>query len=244
MSDAALLLIDIGNSRIKWGWADAGGIAPGEPFVGSDFSAAWSGLPRPSAVWISNVAGPEYAERLRDWVSGRWGLDAHFARSEARACGVINGYDEPARLGVDRWLALIGARGRYAGPLCVADCGTAITVDVLSASGEHLGGVIAPGLALMNEALGKRTHALSPAGRALVFDLARETESAIAAGVYGAAAGLIEWTRDAAAKRLGSLPRLILTGGDGERLAPAWDEAKLVPELILDGLRIMALETR
>lgn len=247
MTEQSCLLVDIGNTLIKWGVGLHDELLPGAPFasVDADFSQAWDELPTPATVWVSNVAGPAVAGNLRDWLIRRWGLNAHFARSELQAYGVVNGYDEPARLGVDRWVALIGARRRDHGALCVADCGTAITVDVLNEAGEHLGGVIAPGLALMNDALSKGTHGLWHIAPQADFALGRETSAAISAGLLAAAAGVIERTRVEATRLLGRSPHLILTGGDGAALAGVLSgPLDHAPDLILEGLYAMALETK
>lgn len=245
MTDRVFLLIDMGNSRIKWGLGRAGHVHVGEPFATAeaDFARAWADLPKPDAIWVSTVAGPVLNERLAEWLTRRWGVSAHFVRSETRHYGVINGYDDPSRLGVDRWVALVGTRRRTSGPVCLADCGTAITVDVMNASGEHLGGVIAPGLHLMADSLAKGTQGVEHPTGALSSGFGRNTAAAVWSGALWAAAGLLEKVFDEAACRLGLSPSLIVTGGDGPSVADALSRPhELVPNLILEGLLVMAEE--
>ena len=147
------LLIDIGNSRTKWGVAKNGRIDPGEPFATRCFKnnpetllSCWRNILPPTQVVVANVAGSEIAACLVSWTQRYWNLAPRFVSSEAEGFGVHNAYLDPGKLGVDRWVALIGAHHACPGPVCVADFGTAITMDAINSEGVHLGGVIAPGL--------------------------------------------------------------------------------------------------
>jgi len=241
----AALLIDIGNSRVKWGWASQGRITPGEPFPTQasldEFPRRWRDALAPAQVVVANVAGNGIGDRLKAFTKQRWGLAPRFVYSQAQAFGIINGYTNPEKLGVDRWLALIGARHAGPGPVCVADCGTALTVDALDAEGLHLGGLIAPGLALMRAALARGTHALPLADSDAEGGLAHDTAAAIESGTRQAAAGLVERAFRETARRLGAAPRLLLTGGDapavGADLEIPYD---IKPELVLEGLYMVA----
>ena len=239
------LLIDIGNSRVKWGWASRSRIEPGEPFATSasldEFPRRWAGLPAPAQVVAANVAGAGIGDSLKAFTEQRWGLAPRFVHSQAQAFGISNGYTNPEKLGVYRWLALIGARQAGTGPWCVADCGTAITVDALDAEGRHLGGLIAPGLALMRAALARGTHALPLAGTDAEVGLARDTAAAIANGARQAAAGLVERAFRDTARRLGVAPRLLLTGGDAPVIGADLEISHdIKPQLVLEGLYVIA----
>lgn len=243
MSDG--LLIDIGNSRVKWAWAKPGRIESGEAFntvnVPLAFPGAWEDAPPPSQVWVANVAGTGIAQALETWTKRHWDIAPRFVCSEAQSHGVTNGYDHPEKLGVDRWVALIGARHLYAGPVCVADCGTAITFDALDGEGRHLGGLIAPGFSLMRGSLARGTHALPLSEDSAAEPLARTTVAAIASGTRLAAVGLIERAFRDATQRLGSQPRLLLTGGDAPLIAAALEVPNtLRPDLVLEGLWVMS----
>jgi len=180
MSGAPFLLIDAGNSRIKWALVDANGVrthggafgharmASGdavEPSSDRSTSADepdWSGLPTPGSAWISNVAGKAVAHRVELLLDARW---PHLARTTIRAtaqqCGVTNSYTTPSALGSDRWAGLIGAHAAFPGePLLIATFGTATTLEALRADGTFVGGLIAPGWSLMMRSLGEHTAQL------------------------------------------------------------------------------------
>ena len=153
------LLLDIGNSRIKWGWFVAGeflstGAAPLQP---ANPAAALDSLfesgGQPDDIRLASVAGSGTGTRLATLVAERYGRQPLVARSAPSGAGVRNGYHDPAQLGVDRWLALCAAWHRYRAPLCVVDAGTATTIDRVADRGVHLGGLILPGIELMQSAL-------------------------------------------------------------------------------------------
>jgi type III pantothenate kinase len=241
------LLIDIGNSRVKWGLGKQGLIEPGKPFPTTDIlsdnmlSSRWARTPRPAQIMVANVAGADIAHRLDAWAERCLGMPARFVSPEPRGFGVANAYHKPEKLGVDRWVALIGARHLVPGPVCVVDCGTAITVDALDAEGMHLGGVIAPGLAMMRRSLVAGTSELPFADGDFQGSLARETIAAIAIGTRQALAGLIERCFRQTAVALGVEPRLLLTGGDALAVAPSLTlPVELRPDLVLEGLLVIS----
>jgi type III pantothenate kinase len=245
--DRSCLLIDMGNSRVKWGLGKLGRIEPAKPFATPDIlsdkmlSTIWGDAPSPAQVVVANVAGSDIADHLKAWTQQHWGLAPHFVHSKAKAFGVTNAYFNPQQLGVDRWVALIGARHSFSGPVCVADCGTAITVDAVDAAGIHLGGVIAPGLAMMRRSLVSGTSALPFADGDFHESLARETLSGIASGTRQALAGLIERCFRQTAVRLGIEPHLLLTGGDALAIASILAmPVELRPDLVLEGLLVIS----
>ncbi|WP_246796093.1 type III pantothenate kinase [Burkholderia perseverans] len=182
------LLVDAGNSRIKWALAGADGTlvestasgrtaapAPGgasSPTPGGLAGSAgadpeiaipaWPGRAAPHHAWISNVAGAEVGARIDALIDARWpGLPRTLVTARAEQCGVTNGYTTPAQLGSDRWCGLIGARAAYPGEaLLIATFGTATTLESLAADGRFSGGLIAPGWAMMMRALGTHTAQL------------------------------------------------------------------------------------
>ncbi len=258
------LLLDIGNSRLKWARTaprrrgSAGrllgpGAAPRpEPEALAAFARRhWSRL-RPRRVLAANVAGPSFAAALQDWCTGTWGLQAELVTAPARGWGVVNAYAEPARLGPDRWAALVAARRRTQGACCVVDAGTALTFDVLDREGRHLGGLIVPGLELMRRALLQGTGELAaragpsgpdaPPAPATDALLARDTSQAVQAGTLYAAVATVDRVLADLEAELGGLARL-LSGGDAPALLPLlsgrYDHA---PHLVLEGLAIMAEE--
>ena len=164
-----LLLLDVGNSRLKWALLRKP-YRRGQEFAGQGVvelsalrsSAAWSRLLKKAKnldrIYACNVAGPGIERQLRA-ASRRAGIAApHFAHSEVAAAGIRNGYPDPWRLGVDRWVGLIGAHHEHPGKdICLVGLGTAMTIDLLNAKGRHLGGSILPGPRLMIESLVEHT---------------------------------------------------------------------------------------
>lgn len=245
------LFVDIGNSRLKWMWIDSQRCSEQEALdyqtgaLDQLLDEHWGQLGVPDAVWIGNVAGPQLERQLQSWIDQRWGVMTHFARSEAAAGGVRNAYAEPNTLGVDRWLGLLGAhhyRNQQDIPYCVVDCGTAVTLDILAADGEHLGGLILPGVNTMRSALQYNTHALQvldvPSTQLREQILAKDTQMAMSLGACYALSATIQRLMEDF-----SLPPSagVITGGDAELLMP-WLDVQLthVPDLVLRGLVVLA----
>lgn len=174
---APFLLIDSGNSRIKWALADQHGTlgAIGMLQHGTDTAAGWPEWPgeeargtpeqagaAPRSIWISNVAGEAAAQRLAARLDARWpGVARRTIASQASQCGVTNRYLTPAQLGSDRWAGLLAARAAYPGEhVLIATCGTATTLESLRADGVFCGGLLAPGWTLMMQSLGQHTAQL------------------------------------------------------------------------------------
>jgi type III pantothenate kinase len=246
------LLLDVGNSRVKWALTDGRAWHAGEGFAHAaatlvaQLDRTWGALAPPARVVASNVAGADVQGAITAWLQARWpGVPVHFLAASAAAHGVINRYREPARLGADRWAALIGARHAYTGPLCILDCGTAVTVDALNDAGEFLGGVILPGLGLARTALRQRAPGIDSIDGDETRCLARSTADAVAAGtLYGLAGGLERLLREFGAV-LGAAMGVVITGGDAPRVLPylqarvpyAWHAE---PDLVLRGLARVA----
>lgn len=214
-----------------------------EPGLGAEMVSQWHGLPALRAAWIGNVAGGRVAAEVSGFLSTRCPQDQqHWVQSAVSLGGISSRYRDPARLGVDRLLAMVAAYDRYRQAVCVADCGTALTVDLVDAAGEFRGGVIAPGPALMRAALGRGTRQLpiveADAGAALALD----TESAIAAGCARAAAGAVVLAYQEFSTTIGFQPKCILTGGDAPGLLPMLAMAcDHDPDLVLRGLAVLAV---
>jgi len=205
------------------------------------FTAASRSWPRPDGVLVANVAGDRMREAAERWSRDLWALEAEMAKVADHCCGVTCGYDHPTQLGVDRWVAVIAARARHQGAVCVVDFGTAVTVDAVSRQGRHLGGVIFPGIRLMRQSLAGRTGNLpevdSPAGDEL---LGRSTRQCILSGTLHAVSIAVNGFRSHVEARLGETARFYLTGGDAARVGPLLHgEYAYVPELVLDGLEVL-----
>ncbi len=237
-----ILAIDAGNTRIKWGlWADRGYVAQGALRTERvhELPDALHMLSRPGQVIGSNVAGEVVARQVEQALAP-WHLPVRWIRSAARQAGVESHYAEPTQLGTDRWAALIGAHQRFPEPCLVVDAGTAVTIDALTGTGAFLGGLILPGIDLIGRALATGTAGLAQAsGRFEAFPT--NTANAIYSGALQALLGAIERMRRALAEREGGEPRVVVTGGAGQVLAPMLQPAPtLVPTLVLDGLVVIA----
>lgn len=240
------LVFDLGNSRWKWALAGDGLRAPGRTQdYGDDFArslnAAFAALPRPDRVAAVAVASGARRAAWQAWLAQHWKLTPELFAPEAQGHGVTNGYREPARLGADRWAALVAARARTHGAACVVDAGTAVTIDALDVEGVFRGGVILPGLTLQRTALLQGTSGIAEFEGQERDPLARSTADAVAAGTLFGLAGAIDRVLDEQARQLGAPPMVFVTGGDAPRLLPLLRHAAMAaPDLVLEGVARMA----
>lgn len=246
-SDA--LLLDLGNSRLKWallreGALEAGAAIPhgdeGLGDLGPLFAAA-AGLRR---AFLSSTAGSLSAP-LRLAIREQLGIDLLQFRSPKQALGIRSAYDAPETLGTDRFLAMAGARARCPGqPLLIADAGTAMTIDLVDEDGQHIGGLIVPGPVLMREALHRGTAGVRTGAQARLHEWARNTDDAVWSGACLAGVALIERAVHHAQIGIGAEVALLCSGGsmpamlDEIRVAHRW-----APNLVLEGLAVWAATT-
>jgi len=250
-----LLLIDAGNTRVKWGvprdvafasgqtdrWLHAGSVARGEV---ADLSAAWSGL-QIARVVVSNVAGPVLRAALLAVLQGVFGagIEVTWFASQAELAGLRNRYQNPAQLGCDRFASAIGAHALFPGrALIVATCGTATTVDAVTAGGEFIGGMILPGLGVMATSLALNTAQLPQiqAISQMVTPFADNTTDAIVAGCIAAQTGAIERAVVRHRELHGDV-LCVLAGGAGPVLASYLAmPCEKVDNLVLIGLHVAA----
>ena len=203
--------------------------------------ARWSSLPVPSTIVIASVAADDVSRRLRKSL-GCWKTVPHWASSARSQCGVLNRYDEPSQLGIDRWAALIGARKISSDSCVVVNAGTAMTVDALTAKGEFIGGIIVPGFELMHETLAVHTAGLS-ADQGKFTPLPLTTRDAITSGAIQALCGAVDRMRDAMLTIGAHEPGLIFSGGAGELVSRYMGRpVRIVDKLVLEGLVQIALE--
>jgi type III pantothenate kinase len=238
----AMLALDAGNTRIKWGLHDGRGwVAQGAaPTAEAEqIARALGTATRASAAIASNVAGSKVEAQLRR-ICAEAKIALRVIRSEAQQLGVINGYREPRQLGSDRWAALVAAHAAQQGHKLVVNAGTALTIDALSAEGQFLGGLIVPGPALMRRSLDRGTAGL----RLTEGDFAAfpaSTPEAITSGAVQAAVGAIERMGALMAARGLSPVRVLLSGGAAGELAAHLPLAHAMHEnLVLDGLILIA----
>jgi len=238
------LQLDAGNSGAKWRLVDNGTLLRRGKYVpGNDASREelLACADRVERIWICTVGSAEAEERLGQLLVRRWGVVPWFARAAARAGDLVNSYRDPTRMGADRWLAMLAARDRCRERLCVVDAGSALTIDLVDASGCHEGGYIIPGAELMERALLLDTGRVRFAEQA-GYDLAPgdSTAAAVRHGIALAQAGAVAL----ALQRAGAeTPQLLFCGGGGERLMRLLDRGgQWLPDLVFEGLALAATQ--
>ncbi len=250
-----ILLIDVGNTRLKWGWLTHTGLSDQQAVMHRDAkpglwtSALFETKQRPSRVLVANVAGPRMAKTLTRLSKKVFKVETEFVTATQQFDGLTNGYLDPTLLGADRWLALIGAWTRAKGALVVVDAGTAVKVDSIDARGQHLGGLIAPGIHMMREVLMNKTSDIAKAAAlstpSLAGVLANNTVGAVSRGAVFALAGMADRAAEIIQQSTGASPRLFITGGDAGMIAGTMrTPGEIVPDLVLQGLAVMAAQPR
>lgn len=229
---SSVLDLDCGNSRTKWRCErDQGVVSRGSiPHLKRTFDRV-----RVSSVSVSQ-------ESLRREIYGTYGIEPEFAKSTEALAGVTNSYSIPEELGVDRWLAMVAAWNRIKGATMVVDAGTAITIDIVDDSGQHLGGYIVPGLASMRQSLANDTVHVQVSVDSPIHNnlrLGTNTAQAVHNGVFAMIVAWINRIRSLAEDICHGVPTTFLVGGDGETLAGFLNyDCRTGDELVLDGLRL------
>jgi len=253
----SFLVIDIGNTRLKWGIYAHGApeaelLAHGAVVledIDTLWQREWRHLAAPTAMLGCVVAGDAIKRRVEEQLAN-WKLTPCWLVSSARAAGVSNGYEHPARLGADRWAAIIGARQRACHeraesppPVLAVMVGTAVTVDAIDSQGHFLGGLILPGFGLMYRALESGTAGLKvPTGE--VQDFPRNTSDALMSGGTDAIAGAIERSLRRLRQHTGREPLLLMSGGAVSRLSHVEElPMQVVENLIFEGLLTLSAQS-
>ena len=254
-----LLLIDAGNTRVKWAlvpsserdpaalgrWTESGMV---EHALVRSLADAWRGQ-KIVRVLASNVAGQTMRDALEQALLGAFGMQPiplEWFASVPMLAGVRNKYRNPSQLGCDRFASAIGAHALFPEqPLVVATCGTATTVDAITPEGEFLGGMILPGLGLMASSLARNTAQLPQVAEHLDVSepFADHTDAAIVSGCIAAQAGAIERAVQAHARHGGTV-QCVLSGGAAALIAPHLSVMhRQVDNLVLIGLHKAAMHT-
>ncbi|MDB4837111.1 type III pantothenate kinase [Marinomonas sp.] len=212
-----VLVVDAGNTSVKYTAFENGGITGSEREMNAFKEARFA----PEVIYFASVRSLEDDEGLcADLVAMYPDISLIKLKTEAVACGVVNAYFEPERLGVDRWLSIIAAHHEIKGDVVVVDVGTAIKIDVVSTEGRHLGGYIAPGFSLMEQSLLSSTAKV----RYLTCEveggggLPNSTARAVTEGCYEMIFGFVERIY-----RKYSHFNWVVTGGDSMLLLDALD---------------------
>jgi type III pantothenate kinase len=246
------LLIDVGNTRLKWAVVRDGVLSPQhaqqyDDWSDNEFGAYVLGhAGRQPRVLVANVGGERVAALIDRALLKTWNIKAEFLQASARAGGIENAYPEPAKLGVDRWAAMIGAFAMTGGPVCVVSVGTAMTIDGVTATGRHVGGLIVPGPDLMITSLMRNTSDIAvraETGQTRDSLFADNTRGAIHQGAAHALAALVDRAMHTLEQSCGKRPSLVVTGGAVPGIEPlVADPMQQVPDLVLRGLAVLADE--
>jgi type III pantothenate kinase len=252
-----ILELDAGNTRIKWrlreqkdgkNWhkvaEDSVFAEQKVPSVFIELGKQLEKLPMThiDRMLVATVRGEGFKTVFSSVMTEKWHLQPEYASVGLECAGVRNGYEDAARLGVDRWLALVAAYAQTHAACCIVDCGTTITVDLVAEDGRHLGGYIVPGLHLMRDALAARSKALSTAQ--IPWEAAIPGTSTLAAVHNGILAMALGFLRDLHYQdaQAGRTVEWFLTGGDAPSLAAHLDwSCRLIPDLVMDGLGLTML---
>lgn len=243
-----ILLVDAGNSAVKWllstELSQSNQLRKSYPDKVTDafFIENWKNIDKPERVIVSCVAGEHVWQMLNKACQQLWSIDAEQVTSTKEGFGLINAYEQPAMLGSDRWCAMIGAHHEINSDFMIVDCGSAITVDVVHHTGDHLGGYILPGLAMMKNSLGTQAADIK-----IDFALGQSslqpsstTAGCIDAAVYLAAVKFIEAIFEQQAKQSKTF-QCVLTGGDAALVADLLSiKYAMMPDVVLRGLAYIA----
>lgn len=240
-----ILELDCGNSFIKWRLIVAEG---GAVFAGGTVESDAALLVAVDSLGVRqcrlvSVRSEQETERLVAALASRFGITPVCAVPMQVLAGVRNGYVEYQRLGLDRWLALVGGYSLAQGNCVVIDSGTAVTSDLVAADGEHLGGFICPGLSLMRSPLRTHTRKIryddEAAKRALhTLEPGRATAEAVERGCTLMLQGFVLTQVNLARRYWGDDFTVFLAGGDAERVRDVVPGARMVPDLVFVGLAI------
>jgi type III pantothenate kinase len=246
------VVIDVGNTRIKWAQVDDGRLskAASAQHRGATeraLSTLAAALPRNlSRAIVANVAGDAIARPLAELLRAGWRVVPEFVAVQAEQFGVTCAYSDPSRLGIDRWIAVLAAYHLAPGAACVIDAGTAATFDAVDSHGRHLGGLIMPGPQLLAAALDRNTSDIGatlaagppPSGLDL---LGKNTDAAVGNGAMLALAGALDRAAEAVETALVERATVFLTGGDALMLR-GWleTEVELRADLVLEGLALFS----
>ena len=248
------MAIDVGNTRLKWTLYDRPAAGARMLAQGAEFleqidrlgEVVWSQIPEPTTMLGCIVAATAVKHRVQEQME-QWNVEPRWVVASDAEAGLVNGYDFPARLGADRWVAMIGARHHMlrrgpSRPILLVMVGTAVTVEAIDQHGRYLGGLILPGHGIMLRALESGTAGLHvPTGDVVEFPT--NTSDALTSGGTFAIAGACERMFQHLFKRCAAEPLCLMTGGAGWKMLPAMTRPfELIESMIFDGLLVIAEE--
>ena len=245
-----ILTIDAGNTRVKWGLFNAEGMLL-ENGASLNTAISQTKLPAANRIIISNVAGLHIRNQLESILPK--GVSNYWITAKADECGVKNCYEQPDKLGTDRWAAIIAAWHTKQAPSVVVNAGTAVTIDALNENGEFIGGMILPGIDLMQQSLGVAAAQLptitsekseSAVNNLYQYIFAKNTADAMRAGAINAACGAIMQMHAALTIQCKKTPYIFISGGNAQLikdnlLGDVTNLALIVDNLVLRGLYLI-----
>jgi len=242
-----ILLVDVGNTCVKWALVDEREVlgqsddlvyrSIEKTELSARLLSLWSHLPMMDQVFVANVAHRDLSDLLAEVVSRLWGIKIQLVSVTSFVCGVHNRYQALDQLGVDRWLAAIGARHFYAErSVIVVDVGTAINIELLVGD-EYLGGVILPGVSLMHDVLVGSTHGVKSDIKSPQQIVGKSTVECVNSGVYYGLAGAIERVVEEMQKTLPVSAQVVLCGGGAHVLSELLNiDVKVDMNVVFKGL--------
>jgi len=239
----SVLLIDRGNTRLKWRLIQSGQVvSSGVGLKHEPLLAIFSDLDVNAIadVYVASVADQSFDDEMTEWAVTHGLPKLRFVSSPKAAFGVVNGYEEPSQLGVDRWLGMVAAHDKLSGNLCVVDVGTALTIDIVLGNGDHLGGYIVPGSELQIQTLLKNTDKIHIGGENGAMSVGKNTHQAVKLGIKRMLVSFVtqavtDWERE-----LSGPVKLVMTGGGAKELALSLAIPCFLEEnLVFDGLNMM-----
>lgn len=243
-----ILELDCGNSLIKWRVVRRHDLVTVAGGVAESDQALLEQLQTSQVIDIRycrmvSVRSEQETEGLRSSLERAFSVVVQIARPAEELGGVVNGYREYQRLGMDRWLALVAGHCLAGRGCLVIDLGTAVTSDLVDASGKHMGGYIAPGMPLMRSQLRTHTRRIryddDAAHEALLNLLpGQETSEAVERGCVLMLRGFVREQIELANRLLGEECAVYLTGGDAELVSDELPRAVVLPDLVFLGLAL------
>lgn len=249
-----ILLIEIGNSTVKWALLKLAktklksiDYGTSHCYVEQDyeqlFTTLWGQLASPHQIWVASVADKAIETALTQWIETTWNLPIKFIKATTRFKKLKNGYQVPQQLGIDRWLNMIAAWEEFKTAVCVIDCGTAITIDGIDSEGKHSGGLIVPGVTMMREVLINKTAKCVIKDQDKLAEenglLARNTTQGIIGGSIYTVVAFIEQIIHDLTQEWNEEVNIIITGGDGDMIKTFLTRKVFSrPALSLDGLAL------
>jgi len=238
------LLVDAGNSRLKWR-LDEGGLVVEQGVGRLDDADLVPGLnAKPAditAVAVSTVSAENRRLALQTYLEHRTAAPVRFYWAEPERGDLVNAYNDYPKMGADRWHAMYGAWAHFRQGVAVVDAGSAVTVDYVDSSGQHLGGFILPGLQMMLRSLKNDAARIGfDPDQVLETSPGQSTGECVNHGLAWLSAAMVERVQSDV-KKFG-LEHILVTGGDADRLLGLGLLAEFRPQLVLDGLALIDSE--